>query len=62
MAKNTTTSKTSNAKNKREDVSGMQYDDKAAYKNSTKSSTRNAENEQSEDEKDCHNAYERDEY
>ena len=53
MAKNTTTSRTSNAKAKREDVSGMQ---------NTKA--RNARNEQSEYEEDCHNSYksEKDEY
>lgn len=64
MAKNTTTSRTSNAKAKREDVSGMQYENKAAYKNAENAKARNARNEQSEYEKDCHNSYksEKDEY
>lgn len=58
MAKNTTTSKTSNAKSKREDVSGMQYENKAAYKNAENTRARNAANEQSEYAADCHNSYE----
>lgn len=64
MAKNTTNSKTSNAKSKREDVSGMQYENKAAYKNAANTRARSARNEQSEYEEDCHNSYEdeKDEY
>lgn len=64
MAKNTTTSRTSNAKAKREDVSGMQYENKAAYRNAENTKARNARNEQSEYEEDCHNSYksEKDEY
>ena len=64
MAKNTTTSKTSNVKAKREDVSGMQYESKAAYKNTESTKARNARNEQSEYEEDCHNSYkdEKEEY
>lgn len=64
MAKNTTTSRTSNAKAKREDVSGMQYENKAAYRNAENTKARNARNEQSEYEEDCHDSYksEKDEY
>ena len=64
MAKNTTNSKASNAKSKREDVSGMQYENKAAYKNAENTKARSARNEQSEYEEYCHDSYgsEKDEY
>ena len=63
MAKNTTTSKTSGVKSKREDVSGMQYENRTVSKNAENTKMKNARKEQSENTHDCHNSYrsERDE-
>lgn len=57
MAKNTTSSKAANTKTNKEDVSGMQYENKAAYKNSESSKAKNSRAESENECRDCRSSY-----